>query len=161
MHRTPSKLSQENDTLSQGPNQSGLEWRAQSAYPLPGKTIIRCHPDTLCCSTSRPSPPRRVKSTIVTLAAPKAGQVRQGGSSPPSWHMLHQRRVKSAKAGQVRHHGTCSTNSGSSPPSHRQPHHHHCHCHCRAARTFLSGHPITQNYLRLSAAVVQGQAGSC
>ena len=37
-----------------------------------------------CCSNSGSSPPRRVKSAIVAIASPKAGQVRQGGPSPPS-----------------------------------------------------------------------------
>ena len=52
----------------------------------------------------------------VTLVAPIAGQVRHGGSSPPLWQLLHQQRVKSAKAGQVRHRDACCTNGGSSPP---------------------------------------------
>ena len=34
----------------------------------------------------------------------------------PLWIRLHQQRVKSAKAGHIRHRGTCCTNSGSSPP---------------------------------------------
>ena len=33
-----------------------------------------------------------------------------------STHRMHQQRVKSAKAGQIRHRDTCCTNSGSSPP---------------------------------------------
>ena len=34
-----------------------------------------------CCSKSGSSPPRRAKSAIVTLAAPKAGQVRRANAS--------------------------------------------------------------------------------
>ena len=33
-----------------------------------------------------------------------------------STHRMHQQRVKSAKAGQIRHRGICCTNNGSSPP---------------------------------------------